>query len=154
MMIIIKQSVSNIHVTRQSTVGPTAVNYLMSYNYAGGTPYKAVTLAFWSGLVEIVAGICNLGFLIQFVSGPVMSAFSTVVSILVITSSVKGFFGVTFKGRGFIKIWYGLFENIKTVQLYDMAVGFGCMGLLYFLRVSLKGNYKSFTQFQHFVTRN
>ena len=138
MMIIIKQSVSNIHVTRQSTVGPTAVNYLMSYNYAGGTPYKAVTLAFWSGLVEIVAGICNLGFLIQFVSGPVMSAFSTVVSILVITSSVKGFFGVTFKGRGFIKIWYGLFENIKTIQLYDMAVGFGCMGLLYFLRVSLK----------------
>ena len=52
-----------------------------------------------------------------------------------ITSSVKGFFGVTFKGRGFINIWYGLFENIKTVQLYDMAVGLGCMAILYFLRV-------------------
>ena len=113
----------------------------MSYNYAGGTPYKAVTLAFWSGLIEIVAGICNLGFLIQFVSATVMSAFMTVISIQVITSSLKGFFGVTFKGRGFIKIWYGLFENIKTIQLYDMAVGFGCMGLLYFLRVSLKRNY-------------
>ena len=108
----------------------------MSYNYAGGTPYKAVTLAFWSGLIEILAGVFNLGFLIQFISQPVMSAFTSVVSILVITSCVKGFFGLTFKGRGFIKIWYGLFENIQSVQLYDMGAGFACMGFLYFLRVS------------------
>ena len=69
--------------TRQATVGPTAVNFLMSYNYAGGVPYKAVTLAFWSGLIEILAGVCNLGFLIQFISGPVISSFTSVVSILV-----------------------------------------------------------------------
>ena len=55
----------------------------MSHNYAGGVPYKAVTLAFWSGLIEILAGICNLGFLIQFISGPVISAFTVVVSVLV-----------------------------------------------------------------------
>ena len=69
--------------TRQATVGPTAVNFLMSYNYAGAVPYKAVTLAFWSGLIEILAGVCNLGFLIQFISGPVISSFTSVVSILV-----------------------------------------------------------------------
>ena len=69
--------------TKQSTVGPTAVNSLMSYNYAGGSPYKAVTLAFFSGLIEIMAGILNLGFLIQFISGPVISAFSSAVSIQV-----------------------------------------------------------------------
>ena len=68
---------------RQTTVGPTAVNFLMTYKYAGGVPYKAVTLAFWSGLIEILAGLCNLGFLIQFVSGPVTSAFTSVISILV-----------------------------------------------------------------------
>ena len=65
------------------TLGPTAANFLMSYNYAGGSPYKAITLAFWSGLIEILAGLLNLGFLIQFVSGPVMSAFKSVVEILV-----------------------------------------------------------------------
>ena len=65
------------------TVGPTAANFLMSYNYAGGSPYKAITLAFWSGLIEILAGLLNLGFLIQLVSGPVMSAFKSVVEILV-----------------------------------------------------------------------
>ena len=70
-------------IFRQITVGPTAVNYLMSYNYAGGTPYKAVTLAFWSGLIEILAGFFNMGFLIQFISAPVLSAFTNVVSIKV-----------------------------------------------------------------------
>ena len=74
--------------TRQSTVGPTAVNSLMSFNYAGGSPYKAVTLAFFSGLIEIMAGILNLGFLIQYISGPVISAFSSAVSIQVAMSSI------------------------------------------------------------------
>ena len=74
--------------TRQSTVGPTAVNSLMSFNYAGGSPYKAVTLAFFSGLIEILAGILNLGFLIQYISGPVISAFSSAVSIQVVISSI------------------------------------------------------------------
>ena len=55
-----------------------------------------------------------------------------------ITSCVKGFFGIYFKGRGFITIWRGLFENILSVRLYDMAVGLCCMALLYFLRVSEK----------------
>jgi len=120
--------------TRQSTVGPTAVNSLMSYNYAGGSPYKAVTLAFFSGLIEIMAGILNLGFLIQYISGPVISAFSSAVSIQVITSQVKGFFGIYFPGRGFINVWVGIFKNISSIQPYDTAVGFACMAILYFLR--------------------
>lgn len=120
--------------TKQSTVGPTAVNSLMSYNYAGGSPYKAVTLAFFAGLIEIMAGILNLGFLIQYISGPVISAFSSAVSIQVITSQVKGFFGIYFPGRGFIKVWIGIFKNISSIQPYDTAVGFACMAILYFLR--------------------
>ena len=124
----------------------------MSYNYAGGTPYKAVTLAFWSGLIEILAGFFNMGFLIQFISAPVLSAFTNVVSIKVfpynmthlpfiqnpfqvVTACVKGFFGLTFQGRGFITIWRGLFENILTVNVYDMTVAFSCMIILFCLRV-------------------
>ena len=123
----------------------------MSYNYAGGTPYKAVTLAFWSGLIEILAGFFNMGFLIQFISAPVLSAFTNVVSIKVcisyeihqksalfqvVTACVKGFFGLTFHGRGFITIWRGLFENILTVNVFDMTVAISCMIILFCLRVS------------------
>lgn len=73
--------------TRQATIGPTAVNSLMSFNYAGGTPYKAVTLAFFSGCIEILCGVLNLGFLIQYISQPVIVAFSSAVSIQVSTTT-------------------------------------------------------------------
>ena len=53
-----------------------------------------------------------------------------------ITSCVKGFFGIKINGRGFITIWKGFFENILNIQIYDMTVGICCIILLYFLRVS------------------
>ena len=107
----------------------------MSYNYAGGVPYKAITLAFFAGLIEILAGLFNLGFLIQFISSPVITAFSSAVSIQVITSQVKGFFGIKFKGRGFVQVWVGIFKNIQQINFYDALVGLISMAILYFLKV-------------------
>ena len=46
---------------KEATVGPTAVNALMSYNYAGSSVVKSLTLAFFTGIAEIVAGFLNLG---------------------------------------------------------------------------------------------
>lgn len=69
----------------------------MSYNYAGGTPYKAVTLAFWSGLIEILAGFFNMGFLIQFISAPVLSAFTNVVSIKVFPYNMTHLYRTLFR---------------------------------------------------------
>ena len=76
----------NIHTSlfrRQATIGPTAVNSMMSFNYAGGSPHKAVTLAFFSGVIEILCGILDLGFLVQYISQPVVTAFSSAVSVQV-----------------------------------------------------------------------
>ena len=100
----------------------------MSFNYAGGIPYKAVTLAFFSGIIEILCGILNLGFLIQYISQPVVTAFSSAVCIQVkqgfvptnglhqpqvITSQVKGLLGITgIKGRGFVNVWVRIFSYL------------------------------------------
>ena len=42
-------------------MGPTAVNALMSYNYAGPSAIRSLTLTFFAGLIEIGAGVLNLG---------------------------------------------------------------------------------------------
>ena len=47
---------------------------------------------------------------------------------------MKGFFGIYFKGRGFIKIYQGLFANIKSINLSDTLIGLISMVILYFLR--------------------
>ena len=80
-------------------MGPTAVNALMSYSYAGPTVIKALTLSFYAGLIEILAGILNLGSLINFISAPVISAFTSAVSIQVATSQVKGLLGLKVKTK-------------------------------------------------------
>ena len=46
---------------KETTVGPTAINALMSYNYAGSSPIRSLTLSFFVGLIEIAAGVLNLG---------------------------------------------------------------------------------------------
>ena len=54
---------------KEVTVGPTAVNALMTYNYVGSLNTNiidaALTLGFFSGLIEIGTGILNLGTFIQ-----------------------------------------------------------------------------------------
>lgn len=123
-----------VGTTKQITIGPTAVNSIMSYNYAGGTPRNSATLAFFSGLIEMIAGFLNLGFLIRYISGPVISAFTSAVSIQVITSQAKGLLGLKFAGRGFVKTWYGVFSHLEDIRLWDTIVGLVSMLFLLILR--------------------
>jgi len=51
----------NTSVFIKVTIGPTAVNSIMSYNYAGPDPLRASTLAFLVGLAEMTAGLFHLG---------------------------------------------------------------------------------------------
>ena len=46
---------------KEVTIGPTAVNALMSYNYAGPSIQGALTLGFFTGVIEMAAGLMNLG---------------------------------------------------------------------------------------------
>ena len=51
---------------KESTIGPTAPNALLSFNYAGSSVVHALTLAFFAGIVEIFSGLFNLGMHILF----------------------------------------------------------------------------------------
>ena len=75
-------------------MGPTAAMSLMSFSYAGPSVIHALTLSFYVGLIEILAGLLNLGGLINYISAPVISAFTSAVSIQVATSQVKGLLGL------------------------------------------------------------
>ena len=47
---------------KEASIGPTAVLSLMTFRYASeGGPAYAALLAFLTGLIELVAGILNLG---------------------------------------------------------------------------------------------
>jgi MFS superfamily sulfate permease-like transporter len=53
----------------------------------------------------------------------------------VITSQLRGLFGMTYPGRGFLKIWYGFFTNITTVKLSDMGASLVTFTILFLIKV-------------------
>lgn len=118
-------------------MGPTAISALLTYQTAAGSWQKAVLLTFLTGIIELIMGIFNLGFLIDFVSGPVASGFTSAVALIIVTSQVKDVLGITAKGATFLEIWTNIFRDIHNTKGWDCLLGLTCIGVLLILRVSI-----------------
>ncbi|XP_046646442.1 sodium-independent sulfate anion transporter-like, partial [Daphnia pulicaria] len=106
---------------KESSIGPTAVMALMTFNYANeGGPAYACLLSFLAGLIELVAGLLNLGFMVDFISAPVISGFCSAAALTVASTQVKGLFGLKFSGSSFVEIWTGFFKNLSKIKLTAM----------------------------------
>lgn len=117
-------------------MGPTAISALLTFQAAGGVWQRSVLLALLTGLVELFMGIFGLGFLVDFVSGPVSSGFTSAVALIIVTSQVKDILGITAKGSTFVEIWRSIFTNIGNIKAWDTALGLTCIAVLLIMRVS------------------
>lgn len=117
-------------------MGPTAIASLLTFQIAKGSWHKAVLLCFLGGIVELLMGILGLGFLIDFVSGPVGSGFTSAVSLIILTSQVKDLFGINAKGNTFVQIWSSIFKDIHNIRVGDTVMGCSCIVILLLMRVS------------------
>ncbi|XP_066970053.1 sodium-independent sulfate anion transporter-like [Macrobrachium rosenbergii] len=110
--------------TTELNVGPTAVMSLMTFQYSShGGPDYAVLLCFISGIIEIVASIVNLGFLINFISQPVISGFTSAAAITIGSSQLKALFGLKLKTRGLIDTWVKVIQNLSKMRWQDLVLG-------------------------------
>lgn len=116
-------------------MGPTAIASILTFQAAGGVWQRAVLLSFLTGLIEIVMGIFGLGFLIDFVSGPVSSGFTSAVALIILSSQVKDIFGITAKGNTFVEMWSSIFKDIHNIRLGDTVIGFICIAVLLLMRL-------------------
>lgn len=119
-------------------MGPTAIAALLTYQAAGGVWQRAVLLSFLSGLVELVMGIFGLGFLVDFVSGPVSSGFTSAVALIIVTSQVKDVLGIAANGTTFVQIWKSILTNISSTRAWDTLLGLTCIAVLLIMRVNIK----------------
>ncbi|XP_047504706.1 sodium-independent sulfate anion transporter-like isoform X2 [Pieris napi] len=119
---------------RAVPAGPTAIASLLTWQVAGGVIEKAILLNFLTGLIELLMGVLGLGFLINFVSGPVSSGFTSAVALMIATSQVKDLFAITVTGTTFLQQWISVFKNIHNASLWDPILGFSCIALLLSMR--------------------
>ncbi|XP_011562861.2 sodium-independent sulfate anion transporter isoform X1 [Plutella xylostella] len=119
---------------RAVPAGPTAIASLLTWQVAGGVVEKAILLTLLAGIVELLMGVLGLGFLIDFVSGPVSSGFTSAVALMIATSQVKDLFAITVTGNTFLQQWISVFGNLHMASLWDPVLGFICIIVLLSLR--------------------
>ncbi|VVC43388.1 SLC26A/SulP transporter domain,STAS domain [Cinara cedri] len=117
-------------------VGPTAIVSLMTYSelYRQGPGY-ATLLCFLTGVIQLAVGLCGLGIIIDFVSGPVSSGFTSAVALLIITSQIKDLIGVHGSGSSLWEMLLSLYRDADKISVGDTAIGVGCIILLLTLRI-------------------
>ncbi|XP_050094872.1 sodium-independent sulfate anion transporter-like [Anopheles aquasalis] len=126
---------------KEITVAPTAVMALMvqqpvhDLGAAG-----AILSSFLSGCIMLLLGCLNFGFLVQFISIPVITGFITAAAITIISSQLKSLMGISSSGKSseFVDTWVNLYENIGETRLWDSMLGFSSLAILIFLTI-IKG---------------
>lgn len=125
-------------------MGPTAIASLLTFQTAGGSWQKAVLLSFVAGIIELLMGVFGLGFLVDFVSGPVSSGFTSAVALIIVTSQVKDILGIKATGTTFLDIWISIFGDIKSTKLWDLFLGLTCIAILIGMKVRELVSHKKF----------
>ncbi|KAI4489148.1 hypothetical protein M0804_004646 [Polistes exclamans] len=118
-------------------VGPTAIAAILTRETLQKShlgPDFSVLLTFVSGCISLLMGILQLGFLLDFISGPVSVGFTSAASIIIATSQMKDILGINISGGKFLEVWQMIFEKISDIKPWDTTLGIVCIIVLLLLR--------------------
>jgi len=130
------------------TIGPTAIVALMTNTYAQYGPEYAVLLSFLAGLVILLCGLLRLGFLIDFISVPVIAGFTSAAALTIASGQWKGLLGLTIDAHhkshthaGVVDYYIDIVHNIHTIRWQDAVLGICCSVILLSLRAINRSNW-------------
>ncbi|XP_014243338.1 sodium-independent sulfate anion transporter-like [Cimex lectularius] len=120
---------------KEVIIGPSSLMSLLTFEYTQHLNVDfAILLCFTSGIVQFLITILQLGFLVSFISTPVISGFTTATTIIIVISQMKGLLGLYFKSFGFIDNLRRLGENLIKLRFGDSILGICCICCLLSLR--------------------
>ena len=116
-------------------VGPTAVISIMTAASISILPeserlISAAALGVMTGSILLVAWLFKAGFIMNFVSRPVVSAYITGAAILIIISQLKHIFGVNIYSSTALSMLSELLKNMYNINEYSMLIGICAIFLL------------------------
>ncbi|XP_009074526.1 PREDICTED: sodium-independent sulfate anion transporter, partial [Acanthisitta chloris] len=94
------------------TLGPTAIMSLLVSSYAFHEPVYAILLTFLSGCIQLAMGLLNLGFLLDFISCPVIKGFTSAASITISFNQIKNILGLQGIPRQF---FLQVYETLRRI---------------------------------------
>ena len=120
--------------SRQLAVGPVAMVSLLTAAGIGvlaesGTEAYislAITLALMVGVIQLLLGVFRLGFLVNFLSHPVISGFTSAAALIIGLSQLKHLLGVDIPRSNHIhEILGNAFAEFNNIHWITFAIGIG-----------------------------
>ena len=115
--------------TRVQIGGPTGAFVVVIFDVIARYGFDGLIVAsVMAGILLIVAGYARLGKLIKYIPYPVITGFTTGIAVIIASSQVKDFLGLTFTDvpAEFIEKWMAYFKHLDETSIY--ALGLGLLG--------------------------
>ena len=125
--------------SRYLNVGPTAVISLMTAACIATLPegtrlVSAAALAVMTGVILLIAGILKAGFVMNFVSRPVVSAYITGAALLIIFSQLKHIFGISASGNTVFALLGDIKANLPETNKVALSIGVSAIAILWLIK--------------------
>ena len=120
--------------SRQLAVGPVAMDSILTasaiqaYAVLGSHAYveAALTLALIVGIIQFLMGVFRMGFLVNFLSQPVISGFTSAAALIIMGSQLNHLTGIDFTQKGYFLVsfleWFQRFSE-TNLPTFLLAVG-------------------------------
>ncbi|TPN86870.1 SulP family inorganic anion transporter [Aquimarina algicola] len=118
--------------SRQLAVGPVAMDSLLVASGLGALSLSgieeyiamAIFLALFMGSIQLLLGVLRMGFLVNFLSKPVISGFTSAAAIIIGLSQLKHLLGTTIERSNQVHILLkNAFATIDQTNLYTLGIG-------------------------------
>tara|TARA_B110001469_G_scaffold115653_1_gene120315 strand:+ start:490 stop:2208 length:1719 start_codon:yes stop_codon:yes gene_type:complete len=139
--------------SRQLAVGPVAMDSLLvaaglgALSLSGIDTYiaMAVFLALFMGAIQLLLGILRMGFLVRFLSKPVISGFTSGAAIIIGLSQLKHLLGIEITRSNQVHLLLtNAFKNMHLTNMYALSIGVVSIVLIQIIKKLNKKYHKRF----------
>ena len=129
--------------SRQLAIGPVAMDSLLvaaglgTLAISGIENYiaMAIFLAFLVGAIQLLLGLFRMGFMVNFLSTPVISGFTSGAALIIIFSQLKHLLGVNIdQSSKFHQLFINAINKFADTNIYDFVIGIAGIFIIILLK--------------------
>ena len=129
--------------SRQLAVGPVAMDSLLVASGLGALALSgideyiamAIFLALFMGTIQLTLGLMRMGFLVNFLSRPVISGFTSAAAIIIGLSQLKHILGTNIEGSNQVHILLkNAIDTITDTHFITLAIGIAAILCIKFIK--------------------
>lgn len=112
--------------------GPTGAFIVIVYGIVQQYGVDGLIIAtFLAGVMLIIMGLARFGSVIKFVPHPLIVGFTSGIALIIFSSQMKDFFGLTMGAvpADFAGKWLAYFEHFSSVNYYAVAIAVGTVAI-------------------------